>query len=381
MKKKFKDSKSFKKIIICLSILGVLIILNLLSLNPYIAEWWTRTISRYYQTGIGFLLNVFPFSLVEIIAFSLIILGIVLLIIIIINLTKKRYILALNKSLDITNIVLLIIVGYIATTSMAYYRLPLPIDLYEEKVEKNKFNEVVDYFLTDYNYCSEQLKYEENGEVKMPYSRKELISNVIKEYEKVTDNYFSGFAANPKPMLSSPLYVEFQITGVYSGLTGEVNYDYYMTNGEYPFTLAHEIAHSKGVMRENDAQLMAAYICLNSEDIYLRYSGYLYTFSSLLNLCKYTGNKDNYSLMVNKLDKNILANYSYISSYWKEHDILGDIGEFFNNLYLVIFGSESTDSYDDTKVEVDPSTNEIKSFSRYQKLFFQIFVEDGYSLK
>ena len=382
MKKWIKENFNiFSKVILLISIIFILIVLSLFQLNPNICEWLTRTISRFYQTGIGFIFKYIPFSIIELISIALIIFGIVLIIQIIKTLVKKQYKIALNKSLIMSNIILSIVTGYVATTSLAYYRLPIPIPLYNEHVEKEKFNGVVQYFLDDYNYCSSQLEYYENGEVKMPYSRQQLANNIINQYSKIKTPYLSSFTTNPKAMLTSFLYVEFQITGVYSGLTGEVNYDYYMTNGEYPFTFAHEIAHSKGVMRENDAQLLAAYICLNSSDIYLRYSAYLYTFTSLLSLTKYTGNKDDYKNMVQQMDESIIKNYDYISKYWKEHDILGDFGEFFNNLYLKLFGGESTDSYDDTPVVVDPSTNEIKSFSRYQKLYFQRYVDLGNNLK
>ena len=149
-----------------------------------------------------------------------------------------------------------------------------------------------------------------------------------------------------------------------------------MTNGEHPFTLAHELAHSKGVMRENDAQLLAAYICLNSEDYFIRYSGYLYTFSSILNLMNYTGVKDDYSNMYKQMDKNILANYRYINKFWDEHNLLEAIGEFFNNLYLNLFGKESTDDYQDPPPQVDDSTQEITHFSRYQQLMFQKYTRN-----
>jgi hypothetical protein len=176
-------------------------------------------------------------------------------------------------------------------------------------------------------------------------------------------------------MISSFLYVEFQITGVYFGSLGESNYDKYMTSAEFPFTFAHEIAHSKGVMRENAAQMVAAYICLNSDDIYLRYSGYIYTFNSLLQLAKYTGNKNDYKELYNMMNPKILDNYDQISDYWKKHDFLSDFAEFWNNLYLKIFGSESTDEYEDKPPVVNPDTNEITSFSKYQKLYFKAYYE------
>jgi adenosine deaminase len=40
-------------------------------------------------------------------------------------------------------------------------------------------------------------------------------------------------------------------------------------------------------MREEDAQLTALYITLNSDDIYLRYSGYTYSYYAIRNIYNY----------------------------------------------------------------------------------------------
>lgn len=371
----------FRRIIIILVLSFLLILLTIFQNSPDICEWWTRTFSRFFQTGIGFIIKWIPFSIVELCVLFLIGFGIYLIVRIIIDLCKKRWTFAAKKGLLIGIISLSIVVTYVSTTSLAYYRKEMPITLYEEKVDKSKFAEVTQYFLDDFNACSSSLTYEENGEVIMPYDTRTLFNNLAKEYEKLDDPYFSSFTTNPKPLLTSFLYREFQITGVYTGPTGEVNYNAFMTNGEFPFTLAHELAHSKGVMRENDAQLLAAYICLNSDDTFIRYSGYLYTFASFLNIMRYTGNKDDYSNMSRQLNEEIFANFDYINEYWAKHNLLETIGEFFNNLYLNIFGSESTEDYDDTPTIVDPGTQEITSFSRYQKLYFQKYIDEGYSLK
>lgn len=374
MKKLIKENKSiFIRLVIIVFLIIFLIVLGIFQNSPSISEWWTRNISRFFQTCSGFLLKYIPFSLTEIFVISLIGVSIFLLVWIIVSLVKKRKKFALSRTIDIVLIYVSIIFSYVSTTSLAYYRKPLPITLYEEKVNKEDFREIIEYFLLDYNYCSNSLEYKDDGAVKMPYSASKLSRVIEDEYEKIDDSYFSSFTTYGKPLLTSFLFREFNITGVYFGPFGESNYNSLMTTAEYPFTLAHEIAHSKGVMRENDAQLMAAYICLNSEDTYLRYSGYIYTFTSLLNLARYTDNKDDYKELYNMMDENILKNYNQINSYWRQYDFLDELAEFFNNLYLKIFGSDTTDSYDDTPIVINPGTNEITSFSRYQKLYFQIY--------
>lgn len=358
---------------IIIFLLIFLIVLSILQNNSVFCEWWTTSISRFYQTGLGFIFKYIPISFTEIFFASLVIITIFLIVTIIIDFVKKRIINGISKIITTALIYVSFIFTYVATTSLAYYREPLPIDLYEEKVDKSLFRPIIEYFLDDFNYCASQLEFKDNGEPIMPYDFSTLNRVIEKEYSKIDDPYFSSFTTYLKPMLTSFVYVEFQITGVYFGVLGEGNFNTLSTVAEFPFTFAHEIAHSKGVMRENDAQMMGAYICLNSEDTYLRYSGYIYTFNSLLSLAHYTGNSNDYRELYNMIDKNILNNYKQISAYWNEHDILRDFAEFWNDLYLKLFGSESTDEYEDTPPVVDPGTQEITSFSRYQKLYFSAY--------
>jgi hypothetical protein len=372
MKKLIKNNLSiFIRLIILIVLIGFIITFTLLQTNTDFAEWWTRNISRFYQFIVGISVKHLSFSVTEIFFLLLVIGTVILLVTLIFDFVKKRINAGISKITTISLIYLSLVFVYIASTSLAYYRAPLAIDLYEEKVDKSEFYNIIKYYLDDFNKCSENLSYDDNGALIMPYSSDKLNENLEKEYEKLTNPYFSSFTTYCKPMLSSFLYVEFQITGVTFGVLGEANYDVYMTSAEYPFTFAHEMAHAKGVMRENDAQMVAAYICLNSEDYFIRYSGYIYTFNSLMNLARYTGNKGDYSELYNQINHNILNNYKQISDYWDKHDFLSDFAEFWNNLYLNIFGSDTTDSYQDPPAVVDPDTQEITKFSNYQKLYFE----------
>ena len=72
---------------------------------------------------------------------------------------------------------------------------------------------------------------------------------------------------------------------------------------------------------------------------------------------------------------NKTRNYEY--KFWKDHDLLGDIGNWINDLYIKSSGvKEGTTSYSGgTTYEHDPTTSKLIP-SLYQKLFF-----DKYYLK
>jgi hypothetical protein len=62
--------------------------------------------------------------------------------------------------------------------------------------------------------------------------------------------------------------------GIYSPFTAEPNYNADMPDFQLPFTMAHEMAHQRGVARESEANFVAYLVCVSSRDPFVRYSGY-----------------------------------------------------------------------------------------------------------
>ena len=154
--------------------------------------------------------------------------------------------------------------------------------------------------------------------------------------------------------------------------SGEANINVLIPVGDLPFTIAHELAHTKGVMREDEANQLAFYVCLNSENPFLRfsaYSRYFYLMRGMASTAYLTNEERENLLSVNPaLSKIELFEYKF----WQEHDLLEKIGDFFNNLYIKSSGvSEGTSSYSGgTTYEYDPTAHRITP-SKYHKLFFE----------
>ena len=357
-----------------------LIVFSSLKNDPYLAEWWTLNIGRGYTAFFGTINEKIPFSITEVIITLLVIASITLLCQFFIRLKKKRFLRSITKIATIGIIWCSVLSIYSLSVEFAYNRYPVQIEIYEDKVQEQYFYEISNYFIEDFAYCSEQLEYNENGDIVMPYDRSKLNIRLQEEYKKLDSPYYSSYTATIKPMFYSWIYSMFGISGWYFGPLGEgvVNVD--ASNAETPFCYAHEMAHGKGVMREDDAQMVAAYICLNSEDPYLRYSGYLYTYGAALAMATYSDVKGAYNEIVAKVNNNIRGNLSYISARWKELGLMNKIGDWINNLYLQMSGDkDGTGSYEDTKPEFD-DTGKVIALSRYQKLLVQIFVERFHSV-
>jgi len=359
----------------------MLLVASIVRTSTSASEWWSRTIGRGYLTISSFLSSFLPFSLMEIYFIALAILVVILLIRLIINFSRKDVKKGVDKSLLIVALVFGTIATYTFVCGPMYQRAAVDLPTYEENVDQHEFKNIVLSYQDDFNYCASFLSFDDNGEIIMEDDLNILGQKVSLEFRKLNSDYFNSNDSRVKPMLSSFIYRELHITGVSFAITGEANINYLCDKASIPFTMAHELAHQRGVMREDDANLVALYICLGSKDPYIRYSAYMNSYWSLADLLYYTGTPSDASL-INNLDNSILKNINFIHKYWEEHNIAKDIGEAINNAYLESNGTEGTSTYVDD-YDVEPEEKEEKGeqgetlynieFTPFQKMYFHYY--------
>lgn len=370
----------FRRLYHLLGVLSIFVVLLIIRLIPRAAEIWMHYFYNNLQKLLAPIFSFVPFSLTEIFFLFLILFSITMVVLIIKDLVKKRSLKSLNKVLSLVIVLSSIATYYFATAGIAYGRDTLDLPQHQEKVEKEEYVAIIEYFIQDFNECANNLAFSENGSVINPYQRNEINTLLQNEYSKLDSSYFAKVTPNIKYLLSSFLYREFNIAGISFAPFFEANVNSLVPDAQIVSTMAHEIAHTKGVMREQDANFVSAYVLLNSENYFLRYSGYFNTFYSVLSLSKYIGDKTKYNFLYQTLETNIKNDYSYVSNYWKSFTLLDDLATWFNNLYLTILGNQGVSSYNDkpqTDDETNPDTGEvtqvIKEFSPIQKLYFYFY--------
>lgn len=63
--------------------------------------------------------------------------------------------------------------------------------------------------------------------------------------------------------------------GYYFPFSMEANYNNVMYISNKPFTMCHELAHTRSYIYEDEANLIGYLACIGSDDLFFRYSGYL----------------------------------------------------------------------------------------------------------
>lgn len=381
--------KPYRKHIIILAIfVAALIVLTILKGNSYISEYvFTRGISRVYIKGVGAVTSLFPFSLYEILIIAAAVYIIAVTVKTIKGIKKRDFQKVLKRLITFTSVVLCVVILYNVTASFAYSREPLDLSLSNEKPEKETVLAAAQYFLDDYNGIAERFERDSEGNIIPPYSFNELAEKLRSEYGKYADSDYTGEVMRAKPMIFSEIMSYLGFSGVFMAITAEPNVNKNIPPKSLPSVCAHEMAHSGGIMNENEANLLSYYILLNSDDDYLRYSGYGATFSQIMSAVMFTCEQEEYNQLRDSISPLIKKENSNASEYWKKYNsVLQDITNFINDLYLKINGvKEGTGSYENPYEIIDTGEKNEETgepileihYSKVQYLYFTLYDKKG----
>ena len=199
------------------------------------------------------------------------------------------------------------------------------------------------------NKLSSEISYDDSGASIMPYSYKELSKRVIASYQALASKtaIIDTFYSRIKPIALSKPMTYTHISGIYTSITGEAN-----INTNYPDFIiasssAHEMAHQRGVAREDEASFVGFLALMESDDPFLRYCAYLDVYSYLISDLKAT-DKELYNEAKNQLSSLVSKDLSaYSKSFSKYRDsIVSDVADKINDSYLQANGDKNgTKSY------------------------------------
>ena len=104
-----------------------------------------------------------------------------------------------------------------------------------------------------------------------------LIAEATKAMKNLGEKYdqLSGFYVTPKYLSCSEFFSQQYIMGYYFPFSLEANINSVMYITNVAPTVCHELSHTKGFMNEDDANFIGFLACIESEDTFLEYCGYL----------------------------------------------------------------------------------------------------------
>ncbi len=197
------------------------------------------------------------------------------------------------------------------------------------------------------NALADRIGFTEDGSVR-GYTHAETVEKLTEAYDKLSDTYsfIDSFKAPVKRLAVSPLMTYTHISGVYTFFTGEAN-----LNTNYPefvnvFTMAHEMAHQRGIARENEANFVAYLVCIASDDPYLQYAGYLNMFEYLVSAVSKTS-PESVKRIYSALDERIFEELRIYSEFFDKYrnSTASEVSGAVNDAYLQSQGTPGTVSY------------------------------------
>lgn len=330
---------ALKKLIVLLSLVALFVTLTLLSKSKAVCEFFASTFARAWIFVFGNIFGVLPFSGYELFLIAAIVLAVVFCVYLVIFLAKRRWNRLVSMLLIAAITVFSFLNIYTATASMTYNRNDLPADIYSQYSSKDltyaEALEIANIIIDRANETFSATKHDTDGNIVYPFNFKELCDMMKEEYKRLDNRYFSSYTPSGKRIINKTIMSELHITGVFFAPFGEANVNGNENNLYLPHTLAHEIAHSKGIMKEFQADIVSCYVLLQSDNPYLSYGAYVQCLNSALNIVSlYPDSKAHYDLLEAKVNDAIYTERRNYTAFYSQFHHFDDLGDFLNDIYL-----------------------------------------------
>jgi hypothetical protein len=236
-------------------------------------------------------------------------------------------------------------------TFAAGYRgksLESKLDFKSEKLTATDLYNSAEYLSQKINELAQEISYSDNGFSQMPYRLDVMSSKLISAYDEFCEEhtFIHNFHSRVKPVLISEAMSYAHITGVYTFFTGESNINVDFPDYTIPYTAAHELAHQRGIAREDEANMIAFLVSMQSDDIYIRYSAYVGVYEYVASAL-YRADKDLYRKNYSGLDPRVQREQDAYREFFKkyQHSVTSSVSNTVNDIYLQAQGTVGAKSY------------------------------------
>ncbi len=318
-------------------------------LSPRFADWFNVSISNYLRGFLAFLTGWIPFSLAEyiILGSPFIAVGVIVWCVKYSSESTARLVRCIVGILSVIAAVYVMFVfnfgaGYRTTT------LDKKLGLNAEAVSGEDLYNTMRIVVDKLDELEEEITYAEGIGSVRPCSHNESVKKLTESYALLhLDHDFIGLVKAPvKQLVVSDVMTYTHISGVYTFFTGEANlntnYPYYVN----VFTTAHEMAHQRGIARENEANFMAYLACINSSDPYIQYAGYLNMYEYLITPL-YNASPALYSKIAVDLPEGAKYDLACYADFFEKYadNKVAEVSDAVNDTYLKTQGTEGSVSY------------------------------------
>lgn len=312
----------FRHILILIS--GMIIALHLLlrSGKPQMV-WISRHVVRPVHRFLSEVTGHLPFSLAELLISLLVIFLLAYLVIQIIALIRKdqRGKRLYRTFTTVLSLGLGIYAGFCLLWGTYYYGddFMTVSGLKTEKVSVEELAAVTEYFAEKANEYAALVDREEDGTYRGDL--RELLQRSNQVYARIEKKFpcLQGPAIRAKGVFFSRIMSYVDFTGFFFPFTAEANVNTDAPPAWFASTVAHELAHQRGVAKEQEANFVAVLASLEYGDADYCYSACLLAYTHLGNAL-YEADRDRWKAVYSSLDQRILKDFQENREYWARFD-------------------------------------------------------------
>lgn len=303
---------------------------------------WYLGFSRAAMTGIAAATGAFPFCLWQVLLVLLCALAIALLVR---GIRNRKALLWVSCVLEFTALLLFLFVflwGLNHFAPTVGTQLGIEVDRYT----KSQLMAATRYYAERAGELAEEVERGDDGEVALP-AFSALSDTAAAAYARLAESEprFSGGAKRVKPLFFSEAYGYMGITGFFFCVTAEPGVSTATYGVAQPFVFCHELAHSRAVAAEDEANYCAFLACDASQDALFRYSGYYNAYIYCSNAL-YEIDRDAAWEISGRLAPLLARDCGVHVSYNQQYEgAVQEAAQAVNDGYLKAFQQEGTRSY------------------------------------
>ncbi|AYL94133.1 DUF3810 domain-containing protein [Mucilaginibacter celer] len=323
-----------KKVIVIALLALAIFLLMLLAGHPAAVE-------RYYANGFYIVicrvvhpvLNIFPFSVGDVLYISVVIYLIYAFIRLIVLIFKKRFKIAGRFFLGLIIGVQSAILAFYLFWGMNYFRQPAAIrlNLQDTSFTTADLKAVTHILIDSVNATRSRVTHADLAQSNTNIYN--IARHTIRTLSKDSLN-FRAYDPDIKPSILTPLLNYIGTSGYYNPFTSEAQVNYQMPVFNRPFVVCHEMSHQMGYGAEDEADYAGFVVATHSLDRLLRYSAYhlaVQEFMYSLAGRDTIAHKELKAL----LNKDVRNDYKIERDYWRAYqNKLGAVSSIFYDNFL-----------------------------------------------
>lgn len=314
----------------------------LLRSDRAVMNFLCRTLVRPWHAFAGKLFSAVPFSVTEWVVLFLAALGVVLLIALAVRLLRRRWTKAYRTGMAILSVSAALFALFCLWWGVLYYSdsFTEQAQLERRDISVQELKAVTEFFAEQANAAGENVERDAGGVFTAERSAIFRRSGEIYAGAEKLFPCLEAPSVRAKPVLLSRFLSYVHYTGFFFPYTAEANLNADSPVCMLPSTIAHELAHLRGVAHEDEANFCAVVACMESSDAEYRYSGALLAYIYLGNAL-HSADYEAWYEVYSSLNESVRTDLRAYNAYWAQFETrAADVSEKVYESFLQTYGDD-----------------------------------------